>query len=368
MKIALVNSLKVCGGGEQWVVRQARAWQERGHETLVICAPRSGLQQLATDHGLPTARVPMRHDLSWPAVMGLGGALSRFRPSAVICCNERAFRLTAPATLLAGRPPLVYRNGLTATFKNKALNRILFRLARHLVVVSSALREEMAAYGWIEPHRLSVIHNGVDTARFRPDAEVRERVRSAAGVTSDRVVAAVIARVTEDKGQLETVQALRRVSAVHPEAELWIVGEGSLTPRVRERAAELGVADRVRFLGFRSDIPDVLQGVDLVIQASHREGMGNSLLEAMSAGKPILASNVGGNPDVVVPGETGELVPPRDADALAQAWLALLDQPAHRRQYGMNARVRAERFFPLALETDNWCRFLEGLTARSAAR
>jgi glycosyltransferase involved in cell wall biosynthesis len=262
---------------------------------------------------------------------------------------------------------LVYRNGLTATFKNRTLNRLLFRAAQRMVVISEPLRAEMVGYGWITPERLTIIRNGIDTRLYEPNSVARERVRGEAGTATDDIVMAVLARVTEDKGQVETIDALALLAERHPTARLWIVGEGTLRPALERQAAERGLADRVQFLGFRTDIPAVLQAVDIVVQASHREGLGNTLLEAMAARRPIVASAVGGIVDVVVPGETGELVPPYDAKALAAALEPLLANPALREQYGAAGRARVEAEFRLDRETDNWERLFAavGRTAQS---
>ena len=361
MRIAVINSIRVCGGGEKWLVRQAGCWRDRGHEPLIVCQPGSGLERLAADAGLVVAPVRMPHDISLPAVMKLAATLRASVPEVVMFCNARAFRLGLPASRLAGKPPALYRNGLTATFKNRTINRTLFGWAERMVVISEPLREEMASYRWIPPERLQIIRNGIDTAAYAPDPSSRERVRAEVGTPRLAVVAAVLARVTEDKGQVETIQALAQLVPRHPSAELWIVGEGTLQPRLEQLAAELGVADRVRFLGFRTDIPAVLQAVDIVVQASHREGLGNTLLEAMAAARPVLASAVGGIVDVVLPGETGELVPPRDPAAIARSLGGLFSDAEKRRVYGENGRRRVDREFRLERETEEWCRLFAHL-------
>lgn len=368
MRIAVVNSIRVCGGGEKWLVRQASCWKAQGHEPMIICQPGSGLERLAREAGVPTQAVSMRNDVSPRAIMNLARALRKFRPAVVLCCNERAFRLAMPARRWAGNPPLMYRNGLTATFKNRSLNRILFRHAARMIVISEPLREEMASYGWIPSDRLQVIRNGIDTDLYRTDEVARARVRKEVGSRPDAVVAAVLARVTEDKGQVETIDALASLAKECPQAELWIVGEGTLRPKLEEQARERGISDRVRFLGFRNDISAVLQAVDIVVQASHREGLGNTLLEAMASRKPIVASSVGGIVDVVVPGVTGELVPPYDPAAIAQALRPLLTNPALRTQYGEAGWKRVQEEFRLSRETADWCRLFEEIGNAKGSR
>lgn len=368
MKVVAVNSIRVSGGGEKWLVRQAGCWRARGHDPVIVCQPGSGLAGMAFEAGLRVELVPMPHDISPRGAAGIHGVLRRQRPGVVICCNERAFRLAVPAARLAHRPPVVYRNGLTATFKNRTINRWLFRWADRMIVISEALRAEMASYGWIPPDRLRIIRNGIELAPYGDDPQARARVRLEFGVPENTVVAAVLARVTPDKGQAETIDALAALTPSHPDAELWIVGEGTLRPRLEALAAERGVASRVRFLGFRRDIPAVLQAVDIVVQASHREGLGNTLLEAMASARPIVASAVGGILDVVVPGETGELVPPYSATQLATALAPLLTSAELRARYGENGRRRVEEVFPLEGETDQWCKLFCELDAGASVR
>jgi glycosyltransferase involved in cell wall biosynthesis len=365
MRIAVVNSLRVTGGGEKWAVRLAPCWQERGHQVRILCQPGSGLEKLAQGAHLETAPTVMRHDLSLPGVFAIAGQLRRFHPDLVLCCNERAYRLTVPASLMAGRPPLVYRNGLSATFKNRSVNRWLFGPVRRMVVNSRELRDEMASYGWIARDRLQIIRNGIDTSLYRRDDEARARIRQELGTPAEAPVAAVIARLTEDKGQAETLRAFAGATKSHPTAELWLAGEGNPSG-LRALAGELGIGERVRLLGFRSDIPAVLQAVDLVVQASFREGLGNSILEAMAAGRVVIASNVGGFTDLVSSGENGALVAPGDVAELQAALEPLIGDREQRATLGEAARRKVEAEYRLAGEADEWCRLFQEIAQGQA--
>ncbi len=362
LRVAFVNSLRVAGGGEKWVVRHAGLWQERGVAVRVLCNPGSGLERLAREAGLPVESLPLRHDVSPSSVLALARALRCFRPSAILCCNERAFRLAAPARLLAGRRPLLYRNGLTGTFKNRLHNRLLFPALACMVANTEAIRREVAAFGWVPPERLRVICNGIRPEQYDPDPAARARLRSELGTSGDAVVLAVLARVTAEKGHRETLAAFRTLAPRHPLAELWIAGEGDLTAELETTARAAGLASRVRFLGFRSDVPALLSAVDLVVQASHREGLGNSLLEAMAACLPVVASAVGGTPDVVLDGATGLLVPPHDVPALSAALDRVLADASLRTALGQAGRTRVEQEFRLEAEADAWLELLRNTT------
>lgn len=358
MIVLAVNSLRVLGGGEKWLVRHSPLWSRRGVELRIACQPGSPLQALAGRRGVAVEPVRMRHDLSPFAVMGLARVIRRLRPGAILCCNERAYRLAAPAARLCGGPPLVYRNGLTGTFKNKAHNRLLSPGLARIVAVSDDLRAEMAGISWLGPGRLDTIHNGIDPAPYAADPARRAAIRSELGAGPESVVFAVAARLTEDKGVGDTLAAFAELAGRRPRSVLWLAGEGPLRAELEERASRLNLGRQVRFLGFREDIAAVLQGVDVFVQASHREGLGNAILEAMASGCAVVASRAGGNPELVAHGETGFLVPVRDLTALAAALERLAEDEPARRRMGEAGRVRAASEFPLEREADRWVALL----------
>jgi len=150
-----------------------------------------------------------------------------------------------------------------------------------------------------------------------------------------------VARLDPQKGLHDLVAA----AALVPEARVMVVGEGPERRALETRIAHLGLGDRVHLLGFRSDVPDLLAGSDLFVLPSLFEGLPLSILEAMAAGKPVVATAIGGNDEAVVDGATGLLVPPGDPRALADAIRALLRDPERRRRLGEAGRRRAEAEF-----------------------
>lgn len=189
------------------------------------------------------------------------------------------------------------------------------------------------------------IGNGVDPARFAPDetGETRQRVRAALGTDPDRVVIVMVGRLVAEKGYPELIAAMRAV-----EAELWCVGErlasdhaAAIDGALAAAKAEPALARRVRFLGYRTDVPDLLRAADIFTLPSHREGMPRSIIEAMMAGLPVVATDIRGSREEVVPEETGLLVPVAAPAALAAALQRLAADPDLRRRFGAAGRARA---------------------------
>ena len=190
-------------------------------------------------------------------------------------------------------------------------------------------------------HRGAVsIRNGRDPAVFHPDPAARARVRAALGVPEDRVVIAAISRLVRHKGYPELAAAMRDV----PDAELWVVGERLDSDRGDDMAAVLrgaGLGDRLRLLGYRSDVAAVLAAADIFTLPSHFEGLPMSVIEAMLTGLPVVATDIRGPREQVVDQVTGLLVPPGTTAPLAAALRRLSQEPETRAAMGAAGRARA---------------------------
>jgi glycosyltransferase involved in cell wall biosynthesis len=194
--------------------------------------------------------------------------------------------------------------------------------------------------------RASVIPNGIDLSPYRDPVGrgERERMRAELGLRPDTLAIGCVGLLWWAKGQEYLVRAVGRLRDL-PGRSLLLVGSGEGETAVREAAKQAGVAERVHFLGWRSDVPRILQALDIYAQPSLTEGLPLAVVEAAAAGLPIVASDVGGIPEIIEHGVNGLLVPPGDAQALADAIQQLIDDPQRARQLGEAARRTAfERF------------------------
>ena len=218
----------------------------------------------------------------------------------------------------------------------RLLNRWTVRLATHVVAVSDRVATSAAREFRIPPNRLTTILNGVDLDHFRPT-----RRDASAGAP----VVGCTARLHAENDHATLLRAFSTVGRRWPEAQLLLVGRGPEEERLRALGEALGIIARIRFVGEQPDVAPFLQRMDLYVQPSVVAGMPNSVLEAMAVGLPVVATAVGGTPEVVVQGETGLLVPPRDPVALADAMLKLMADPGLAEAFGRAGRARAERDF-----------------------
>ena len=223
--------------------------------------------------------------------------------------------------------------------KERLSVRVPARLGR-LVLVSHAARHEFALRHGPSTPSWRVIHNGVDLARFGAGPEVRE--------PADRPpIWIAVAALRQPKGHLDLLEAWARVVKSHPGARLLIAGEGPERPAIQSAIVGLGLGREVQMLGSRDDIPALLQQVDGVVSASHTEALPTALIEASAAGLPVVATAVGGTPEVVLDGTTGLLVPPHRPDRLAAALAQLVADPARGVDFGRAGRLHAEGVFAM---------------------
>jgi len=223
--------------------------------------------------------------------------------------------------------------------------RLVNRMADCVTAVAHGVADHVVRAERCPPGKIVVIPNGIDAHEVAP-APVSGR-GDRLGVGADDLIVGTIARLVWYKGHEELLDAIAQVNRQHPAARLCVVGDGPLREALRERAQRLGLNGAARFLGSIPQASKLLPHFDIFVLPSRWEGMSNGLLEAMAAGRPIVATTVGGNPELIVDGETGLLVPPENPDALAAAILKLIRDPALARRLGEAARRRVEREYTL---------------------
>lgn len=226
------------------------------------------------------------------------------------------------------------------------LQRRFWRVTDQVLSASQALREKLSTLLGFPEARIRVIANGVDLTHFsalRNGVDYKWRL----GLPPEALVLGTIGRLVPPKAYPVLFKASKLIFNQVPYAYLIIVGEGPLRQELVQMAQEYNMIHRIRFLGIREDVSDILKAFDMYVTASEREGMSNSILEAMASGLPVVATAIGGNPELVVNDETGLLVPPNHPRALAAALLRLIEAPTRRQSMGQFGRQRVENSFDL---------------------
>jgi len=291
------------------------------------------------------------------ATVALWRLLRRVRPEVVHTHTSKAGAVGRLAAWLAGIPVVIhtphghvfygYYGSVTSAII-RLLERHLAKITDRIVTLTDRGAQEHVQYKIASPQKFVTIHGGNSLAQFRSLRVNAPVKRKELGLPPEGPIIGTVGWLVPIKGHTWLVRAVPRVLAEFPQACVVLIGDGPLLGELKHLAAELGISPHVMFLGTRHDIPECLAALDLFVLPSLNEGMGRALIEAMAVGCPVVATRVGGIPDIVADGTTGLLVPPRDDRALAEAILTLLRDRSRRAAYGESARRHVDDRFEVA--------------------
>jgi glycosyltransferase involved in cell wall biosynthesis len=363
--VHVVETLEV-GGLERVVVALSAEQARRGHAVTIACLFHEGpLAGDAREAGVDVLACGKRPGADAAALRRLRAALRTRAPQVLHTHNPAAHYYGVLASLgLRGVRRISTRHGM-GTFRSSRRRERLYRLSMlatdAAVAVCRAARERFEALGAMPPRRSAVVVNGIDLSRFEArSAARRDALVRGLGLGGTEIVFGSVGRLNEAKDPTNLVDAFARVVAVRPAAALVVVGDGELREAVEARVREHAVGDRVRLLGSRSDVPDLLAAFDAFVLASGTEGYSLALVEAAAAALPAVATDVGGNREIVSDGRTGLIVPPGDPAALSGAMLALADDRGLRESLGASARDWALAHGSLEAMADAYDRLYRG--------
>jgi glycosyltransferase involved in cell wall biosynthesis len=228
----------------------------------------------------------------------------------------------------------------------RPLDLIANAWSHRVTVNSKAVWNDVVRRDRMDPRKLVLIYNAVDPLPFESAQAPREKMRKNLGLEGEEKAVIAVANLISYKGHSDLLRAMALALKEVPKTRLLLVGEDrGIGDSLRQQTSVLGIDSRVAFLGQRRDVPELLAASDLSVLASHEEGFSNVILESMAAGLPVVATDVGGNGEAVVKGETGWLVPAKNPEALANRIVDLLKNPARAREWGMRGKERVAELF-----------------------
>jgi glycosyltransferase involved in cell wall biosynthesis len=334
-------------GAEKQLVCLCRYLDRSTFQPAVCCLTRGG--PFAADlrrAGVPIHLLNKRGRWDLRVLWRAAGLIRRFQPHIVHTWLPTANTLGRVAGLATGVPVLVSSERAKDAWKGAAqrtADRILARRTARIVTNAEAVRDFLAREIGLPHEKIRVIRNGLDLAEF--DAAAARGPSEALPDPEGCTVVGAVGRLEPQKGMMDLLEAFARLPYDLQHVKLWIVGEGPLERKLRRKASESGISERVRFLGARSDVPALMRRFDLFALASLWEGLPNAALEAMAARRAVVATNVDGTPEAVTHDGTGVLVPPSNPGVLAEALERLLRDPGLRRKYGEAGRLKVEQRF-----------------------
>jgi glycosyltransferase involved in cell wall biosynthesis len=331
----------------------------------IACLFRRGwLYDALRDQGIPTSVIGIdgAFDLRWARAFA---ALVRRERVAVIHAHE--FTANAYGSLIGQmlRVPVVATVHGKSYFADRAKRRMAYRYVSRvsrMVAVCEDLKRYIVGRVGVAEHRVGVIYNGVDASVAAPPEHV-SALRSTLGLQDFEHVIGAVGSLYPVKGHIHLIRALPEILRVCPKTLLLLAGQGELEQPLKAEAARLAVGEHVRFLGLRGDVPVILSLLDAFVLPSQSEGLSMALLEAMAAGKPTVATRVGGTPEVVVDGETGYLVEPESPESISERIVRLLRDKPQVARMGERARRRVHEKFSFSATVEQYQRCYEQLAA-----
>ncbi len=343
MKILHVDTGKELRGGQGQLLLLARGLEKRGHAQTIVCPEGSKLEARAHEENLRVFALPSHDPGNAHGIFELREHLQAAGYDVLHAHDGRGQTLGWLASLGMAVRRVASRR--VTYFSPRALGtRLKYgRLCHAVIAVSEHVRGILERAG-VARSKIEVIPDGVEIPAALPDAARRAAVRARWGCVQQEFVVGHVGAFTHEKGQDIAIEALIELSKTLPQARLVLAGDGPLfnSARIREKGRRAG--DRVRLLGYWEDLAEFFCGLDLFIMPSRSEGLGSSALLAMANGLAVVASRVGGLPEVVEDGKTGWLIPPDSPAALAEAIEQAASRPARLQELAANAREQARRF------------------------
>lgn len=343
------------GGAEKVVLHLVNRPADQAIATSVCCTRFVGsIGEQLRAQGVPVfLTAPRRHAFRYFGPMRLLGVIRRLRPDVVHTHGLQAIGTIGPLAEARLVPPWVhtfhYGNYPYSNERWMWIERTFSRRADRLVAVSEAQRSAIIRWHRVAARRIEVVPNGVRPMPRRLDATGVAELRRVLGIAEDKRIVGTVAVMTEQKGIGHLLDAAARIAKVSPDVHFLIVGGGPREQEYRELSQSMGLAGVVTFAGWRDDVGDLLQLMDIYVMSSLWEAMPLALLEAMSAGRPIVATDVSDNAIILDDGRSGLIVPPADPGSLAGAIGRLLGDAALANQMGVNAASRLREHYSVEL-------------------
>ncbi|WP_166805041.1 glycosyltransferase [Nitrosococcus wardiae] len=348
--LQLVQGLEI-GGLEQMVITLVERLDPVRFKPAVCCFDVLGaLVVQLTAKDIPVDFLPRKPglDLSYP--LRLARFLRRKKIDILHLHNPTALFYGTLAGRIARTPAIIYTEhgrDFSSSWKVKLANRWLSALVNEVVAVAERGKTYLTSEEGFDSSRIKLIYNGIDADKFNSWVchDKRREMLATLGLKPDDPIVGVVARLDPIKNHASLLKAMVTVSQRVPGAMLLVIGDGPLRLELEQQAQELRLGETVKFLGARSDVPELLSILDVFVLPSYNEGLSLTLIEACAVGKPIVATDVGGNSEVVEHGINGLLVPSDNPHALAKAITHILADKEATRRMGQIARERFEKYF-----------------------
>ncbi len=338
------------GGQESRIVGEMAGMKERGHSVVLATRRQCKIAGEATKIGIPVIFLQMRGKVDLGSIIPLARYLRREAIQVVNTHSGVDSWIGAFAAKLAGTPVLVRTRHLNIPLKRNWLNFVHY-LADQIVSCGETMRNHLVDGCGFPAKQITSIPTGIDFATFAPTRS-RQEMRQSLGITPVDFVVLMVGIIRSVKRHVIALRAFQSLLDKHPAARLLLAGDGPMQKEMEQLARTLGIHERVRFLGHRDDVPDLMTAADVLLLTSRSEGVPQAVTQALGLGLPVVATAVGGVPELVMHEQTGLLIPPEDPQATTDALLRIAEDRQLAARLGVAGQKHAIANFSLTAMLD----------------
>ena len=347
-----VDTERVWRGGQHQLYTLLKGLVQRNHEVSLICHPGTLLEEKVREIGVTVCPVRVRSELGMISFWRFLGLMRRIRPEIVAFNTPRPILLGSVASRLAGVPMRMIFRRVSFPLGRNPVTRLKYNWGIDCIVaISESIRRQLESAG-VPASRIRLIYEGLDLSNYPKSSFCKKRPFQAP------IVVGTVSFLSQEKGHRYLVEAASHIPDVHSHARFVFVGDGYCRQELEDQVRQRGLQESFQFAGFQGQTLEYFKSFDVFVLPSLSEGLSSAILSAMASCLPVVATCVGGIPELVRHGENGLLVPPADAVALAQAITYLADHPDEAIRMGQRGRERVEREFTLErkiLQTEELC-------------
>jgi len=363
IRILFVIGQLVYGGAEKQLVHLANSVDRERYEPMVCSfSADAPLAEELVAQGVKTCILPKRMNPDLTRPFTLYKLVKDFDPDLIHSCMFVGNTWSRIVGLVTHKPVIISErsSGDYKPFWMLFIDKLLYPLGALLIVNSESGAESVRKRKEFRPQKIKVIYNGIPFEQYAKEEKYIKLLQEF-GIQPGGKVIAVVGRLSEEKNHELIFYALQKVLGTYPDVHLLCVGSGPRLDELKKLAKQLDIDDKVIFTGYRSDIPSILSAIDLLVLASKFEGVPNVLLEAMAAARPIVATSVGGVPEIITDGETGLLVPSMDVKAMAEAIIRILTDENMAQEMGRKGQEAVKKNFSVERMVSDTEKVYEGI-------
>jgi len=343
--LLFINSITIYGGGEVWMLTVMRELAKRGYKVTLICKPEAEIIQQANESGIDVLPIRIAGDFDPFTISEIAGIYRKRKIDIVIANVGKDIRLAGLAAKFVSGVSVIALHQVDREIKNNLRYRITYNSLADMIVVNSFATKNtlLKSAAWLLDEKIKVVYHGIDYEKY--SVTNTKNIRTELGLSQQDFIIGFVGRLNVQKGVKYMLDAFKLVAEEFKNVHLVIAGTGELERMVKEFATKFNLEDRIYLLDFRKDIPDLMRTFDIFLLPSLWEGFGIVLIEAMAAGKPVVATSTSSIPEIVEDNRSGILVPPENTGAISNALKKLISEPELRIKYGKEGqKIVREKF------------------------